>query len=658
MSDRGTMKHLIMGTAGHIDHGKTTLIKKLTGIDCDTHKEEKTRGITIYLGFSHLDLPDGNAIGIVDVPGHSDFINTMIAGAAGIDFVLLVIAADAGIMPQTKEHLNIMTVLGIKKGIIVLTKTDLVEAEYLSLIEEDISELTENTFLADTDIIKFSSVTDSGLPEIKKAIQNIVTEVESKSSDKSFRLNIDRFFTIQGFGLVVTGTVLDGRVDKNSKLILLPGTQKVKIRKMERHGVEIDTLFAGDRGSLNITGITKDEIERGMLLTDSFIQGTKMIDARLTLFPDTPKLTLWSQCILLHGTNQYEVRIHLLDKDELLPDDSALVQIHLPKSLFARFGDKFIIRNSSADTTLGGGNIIDIHPLHHRRRTKKLLAGLDKIADGGLDELISAEVRKNLLPVSHKYIATTFNIPEAEVIKTISESSVEDIIVLNAGDLLCLSDSQRHYKMQNKVVRHLQTYHKHNPIDELGKTSDELLGLLGKERNEVSEKYMIALLNELVELNRIKKIKNTFVLYEHEVVFNDKMKRQLVFLEDYLKNSGLKVPLMSELLPAAENIGLDETMLKQMLHLLVFRGKAYRIENNYIHTTIVDSIRIKLLKKLSTIKEGLTVAEFRDLIDGNRKICLLLLARYDTEGITIRAGDYRIISEKGRKFLAENCLIK
>jgi selenocysteine-specific elongation factor len=666
------MKHLIMGTAGHIDHGKTTLIKALTGFDCDTHKEEKERGITIYLGFSHYTLKNGNKIGIVDVPGHSDFINNMIAGAAGIDFVLLVIAADSGIMPQTREHLEIMSKLGIAKGIIIITKTDLVEKEYLQLIEEEVKELTAGTFLAEAQMIKYSAKTNEGIDELKEALERVETEITERSNREVFRLYLDRVFNLTGFGNIVNGTVQSGFITKDVKLYLLPKAEAVKIRRMERYGSEVAELTAGDRGSINLTGIDKSSIKRGMLLTDRLLQGTRLIDAKIILFSEAKNLNLWSQCLFLHGTEQYEVKIHLLDRDILKSGEEAIVQIHFPRNLYACHGDRFIIRNSSADVTLGGGEIIDLRPLHHRRRTERLIEGLQKILFGRPVELIAAEVRKNVYPLSMEQLASTFNKPVDELNGIVSSSLPEDIIVLSSKDKVFLQEKRRFVKMRNKIVNHLTTFHKNNPLEEEGRSLDELLGLFGKERDQQLENYLDILLRDMESQQVLRRVSNksdnkdisvksfsaqetrkkdTWVLFSHRVKYTKELSEQIEFVEKYLKDSEMKTPLMSELKPAAEKKMIDEKLLYQILKLLVYRNKAYRIEDNFIHSDIVDNCRKQMLKALTEKNEGITVAEFRDLVKGNRKICLLLLARFDGEAITIRKGDYRIITEKGRRIL-------
>jgi selenocysteine-specific elongation factor len=324
------MKHLIMGTAGHVDHGKTSLVKALTRIDCDTHVEEKKRGITIHLGFAHLDLGDGETLGIVDVPGHKDFIHTMVGGASGIDFVLLVIAADSGIMPQTREHLNIMRILGIKRGIIVLTKADLVDTELLAMVREEVRELVAGTFLENAPMVDVSAKTGAGLEALQDAIRTLVQQSEAKPEAGVFRLFVDRIFTVSGFGTVVTGSVLSGKVRTGDTLYLLPGKEDgYRVRRLERHGAEVSEIVAWDRSSINLVGLEKADFRRGMLLSDRLLRASTMIDARLEIYEPEVALGHWSQVIFHVGTHEQQARLHLLDKDKLKAGETALVQIHL-----------------------------------------------------------------------------------------------------------------------------------------------------------------------------------------------------------------------------------------------------------------------------------------------------------------------------------------
>jgi len=317
------MRHIIMGTAGHIDHGKTALIKALTGIDCDTHRQEKARGITINLGFAHYQLAGGDTIGIVDVPGHRNFVRTMVNGASGIDFALLAVAADDGIMPQTREHLQILEVLNVRAGLVAVTKIDLVEPELADIAVEEVNELIEGTFLTGCPIVKVSSATGEGIDALKDAIVDVAGGLEDRPAGEIFRLFVDRIFTVAGFGTVVTGSVIGGALSVGAKAYLLPGAKELRVRRLERHGKETEIVRAGDRASLNLVGLDREDFQRGMIIADRPLRSTTMIDARLRLFEHARSLELWSRAIFHLGTYEQQVRVHLIDHDKLMAGEAA-----------------------------------------------------------------------------------------------------------------------------------------------------------------------------------------------------------------------------------------------------------------------------------------------------------------------------------------------
>ncbi len=646
------MKHLIMGTAGHIDHGKTTLIEKLTGFNCDTHKEEQLRGITIHLGFSHLDLPSGNSIGIVDVPGHADFVNTMVSGASGIDFVMLVIAADGGVMPQTREHLQIIRTLGIEKGVIVLTKIDLVDDELLEFAEIDIRELVEDTAFENAPIVKVSAKTGEGIPELIEQLEAMTEDIPERESGEIFRMYIDRIFNIPGHGTIVNGSVISGELNRSANVYLLPTGDKLRARRLERHGGEVQHISTGDRASMNLVGLDIDQYKRGMLVSDRILPSTRMIDARLTLYDHAKALELWSQVIFLLGTYAGQARIHLIDKDRLSGGETAIVQIHLESPAVLMHGDKFVIRNSSSDLTLGGGEVIDAHPLHHRRRPEELVRKLQEVVDGGIPELIAAEVRKRLSPVTGDELATLLNRTGSEIEKALAGDLPDDIILLSTPTNVYLLERKKYDKLRLRILRYLNTYHKRNPLDEGGRPFEELMGIFGVHRNTTAEAVMQLVLEQLEAENELKRVGHTWALKSHDVKLSPRDIEQIDFIENYMHGSGMHTPLWSEMVPAALDKGIDELKLKQIMQLLVFRNKAYNLDGNFIHTSIVDDSRRILLEHLVEHEEGATVATFRDLIDGNRKICLLMINKFDREGITVRKGDYRLITQRGRDILA------
>jgi len=640
------VKHLIMGTAGHVDHGKTALIKALTGIDCDTHKEEKKRGITINLGFAYMELIPGQSIGIVDVPGHRDFVHTMVGGASGIDFVLMVIAADSGVMPQTREHLRIMDILGIKHGLIALTKFDLIDdPDLLELSMEDIREFVKGTFLENAPILPVSAKTKQGLETLKENIAHITGHVKEKPGDGIFRMFIDRVFSVSGFGTVVTGSVISGCLKVKDKAYLLPGKAKeLQVRRLERHGKEVDSVKAGDRASVNLVGLEKTDARKGMIIADRILNETLILDARLEFFENESKagLGLWSRVIFHAGTFETQARVHLIDKNKLAPGESALVQVHLQEPCVLGYGDRFVLRNSSGDTTLGGGMVIDAAPLFHRRRPEKLINKMITAAEGKLPELIAAEVRKSIGPVSAGDIAFRLNVSVPEIEARIGKKLPQDILKYEgkSGVYLFTRDGQE--KMSRGIMDAVTAFREQNPLVERGAAFNEIKGRLHIDKSG-GEEVLKQILEKLTRNGTLIQKDQTWMIAGHGGTNTRGMESHTAFFSGYLKSCNMKTPLMSEMKIEAEKRNLSEKELKQVLHNLTSGGHVYRIKDEYIHAEIVDNCREKLISAFSGRGEGFTVAEFRDLVGGNRKICLLLLAQYDAELLTKRTGDLRII---------------
>lgn len=647
------MKHLIMCTAGHIDHGKTSIIKALTGFDCDTHKEEKQRGITIHLGFTHLKINDELDISIIDVPGHKNFVNTMISGANGIDFVLLIIAADSGIMPQTREHIQIMQALGIKKGIVVVNKIDLVSSDLLQLLEEDIQDFLKDTFLENSDIVYVSAKNNVGVDLLKQQIFLLADSLNSANTNGLFRQYIDRSFQVKGFGTVITGTVLSGVYNINEPLFLLPKNKEVKIRRIEKHAHEVSRIQKGDRASINLMNVDQNDLEKSALLSSVPYDFSSLVDAEIKLFVDTKDLPIWTQAYLISGTFEAQVKIHLIDKDTIKGGEKALVQIHLEKKSPLIYNDIFILRSSDGERSLGSGRVIDNHPLHHRRRTEKLISSLKKLAIADDTFLYAYSALKKIFPVSVSEI-------QHELLKNNLEQMIdfnslpEELIVSELNQSTYLWHMAQYNRYSNRLIRSLQTWHKNNPLDKNGKTLDELSGLFKDyplDKKNIAAKWII---QQLTKQNIIEKRENTFSLKSHKVVFSVQMNQALQWLETFIKNCRMQTPLMSEMLHKSKYHGIDEKFLKQLLTYLLRKKKVYYVDDNYIYAPIVDQCRIKLMQYLTDHTEGITVSAFRDLIDGNRKIALLLLAIFDIEAIVRRDGDYRFITEKGKEYLLNN----
>ncbi len=636
-------KHLILGTAGHVDHGKTELIKALTGFDCDTHKQEKERGITINLGFSHLDLPNGNSIGIVDVPGHVDFIKTMVAGAAGIDLVLLIIAADEGVMPQTEEHLQIMQMLQIKYGLIVLTKIDLVDEELLALSKDEIKEFTSDTFLKNAPILEVSSRSKKGIPELITSIIELCEKVNVKDSAGIFRMYIDRFFSKKGFGTIVNGSVISGSISRKDNIYLLPAHKELRIRALQHHGEEVEKIFAGDRASLNITGAKHEEIQTGMALSDSLIQASDLIDVKVTIFADR-HLGNWSNVIFLFGANRLFAKMHLLNKESLEKRQTSLAQIYLPQKIIVQFGDKFVIRNSSGDLTLGGGSVVDPYPLHHRRKRRKQIRIVEGIASGNLEEIIWAEVNKVNRAISHTEISQMINQTPQEIAEFIKKNAVRDIVVFWDENELVFLTEKLWKKYQQKILKQLAIHHQQNPLLENGLTSKEMKSFFSREKKKNAEIVLENILSELANHHKIEKIGESWKLAKHKIQIKAKLRSRLNEIETYFKQNG-------ELAHSFQNIRkefpkISENMLKQMLSYFFEQKILSVLEGKYFLSSFLKQAENVLRSYLDKHPEGIRLSEFRDLLSTNRTTAILLLEYFDGIGMTLRKDEFRVLKNK------------
>jgi len=653
-----------MGTAGHIDHGKTSLIKVLTDVDCDTHEEEKRRGITINLGFSALNLPGGESLGIIDVPGHKDFINTMVGGACGIDLVLLVIAADSGIMPQTVEHINIVTALGINKGVVALTKTDLVDDELIEMARYEISDYLENTSLKGSPVVGISCVTGKGKPELIQAIENVVSLIEPEEPDGIFRMYIDRIFTIKGFGNVVTGSVSGGSIETGKDVFLLPGeNKKLRIRSMERHGVPVEKVVAGDRAAINLIGLKNEDFERGMLISEKQLRTTSMVDAKISLFNDDISLNLWSNVIFISGTFECTARVHLLNKDICEGGDEAIVQMHLSKDAVLLNKDRFIIRNSSGEITLGGGFVIDSNPLHHKKRTTELIETLTQLAAGSssensIVEIINTELKKEFRP------HTVSEIVEKLHLKTDDMPDDKDIVSSGfciyrsaEGDILINFNYEK--VLKNKVVKILQEYHNKFPIFHHGLETNEVIGKLGLSKIKAGKPYLDFLLAKMKSEKLIDAFRNTWIIAGHKAVMDKQTREEIQWLENEILRYDTGKPVLSEIEELAASKNITKQKIKMYLSNLVSEGKVRFFQNDFIHTSVLDHFRLQLLKELSTKETGLEIEEFKEIIGGTKRFRALLADIYEAEKIIAvqRGADVEtriMITQNGKKLLHES----
>lgn len=654
------MRHLIMGTAGHVDHGKTSLIKALTNIDCDTHKEEKERGITINLGFSHIDLPSGNSLGIIDVPGHKDFINTMVGGACGIDFVLLVIAADSGVMPQTIEHFNIIRALKVKKAIIVLNKIDLVDEELAELAKMEIMEWLEDTEFKDSPIVGVSSTSGQGLDELIKEIDLLIPHLSDKKQDNFFRMFVDRIFTVKGMGSVVTGSVLNGEISMGKDLFLLPGRkQKLRIRSIERHGKATEKVVSGDRAAFNLTGLKTEDFKRGMLLSNKEMEATKMIDAHIVMFENAMDMGVWSTVLFHSGTFESQGRMHLLNKDKVKPGDEAIVQIILEKESVLINKDKFILRNTSGDKSIAGGIIIDAQALHHRKRTPKLINDVELLAsgilnEGNIRELIKIELKKEKLPLSIIELGDRLHKTREEILEEAEGLNNISFYKNEKTELLLLASLDEFYQAQ--VLDYIKEHHEKNNILKQGLEENELYGKLGFTKNPVAKAYLSLLMNKLNSDGKIKAYHNTWALSHHLVEIDAKTKQDLDWLEFTIKEYGMKKPVYKDINTDAQEKKISIERLKLYYKYLMIEGVFIHYKEDYLHIQNVDEIRQKVLSFLQSNDEGYYIKEIRDETGLTKKLAPIILELYKDEGL-ITTSDYSkgsfnsVITEKGKNTL-------
>lgn len=619
------MRYIILGTAGHIDHGKSALVKALTGIDPDRLKEEKERGITIDLGFADLTFPDGLTVGIVDVPGHERLVRNMLAGAGGIDLVLFVIAADEGIMPQSSEHLSICNLLKIKSGLIAVTKADLVEKEWLDLIVGEVRNFIKNTFIENADIIPVSSKTGFNIELLKEKIREAALKVEQKSAKGLFRLPIDRVFTLKGFGTIVTGTAISGGISIDEPVEILPANIKSRVRGLQSHGRPIEKAYAGQRVAINLQGVEKEELRRGdSVVVPKRFTPTKALDAKVELLSDAPSLKSKSLVHFHLNTSEVIARVILYGKDELNPDESCYCQFRLQEPIVSMSGDRYIIRRFSPVITIGGGEVLDPSPLRKRRGAIEDLIVFRK---DSLDEKISMKVQQSgLYGISPLALEGWINADIHEIkdsIRTLKGREllfeIEDILIhKTAFDTL-----------KERLYQVLNDFHMRNPLKP-GMTKEELKAYL-KVDTKLFE-GLITLLEDIVIDREIIRLKSFSAALSQA---DETLKRTIIKL---LEKAGFQPPTKEEL---SQSLKLDQKHLSDILKLMTNDGSLVRINDSMYITISFYRKMMDSLRDFFNKKTGMTVAEFRDILSTTRKYALPFLEYLDSNKITLRVGDIR-----------------
>jgi len=634
------MKQVILGTAGHIDHGKTSLIKALTDIDTDRLKEEKERGITIELGFAHLKLPSGELLGIVDVPGHEKFVKNMVAGATGIDLVALIIAADEGIMPQTREHMEICELLDIKNGLVVLTKTDMVEADWLELVREDVTAYLSGTFLEKAPLIDVSSVTGDGLDDLIKAIDEIVKVIPKRDPGNFFRLPIDRVFTMKGFGTVVTGTTISGSINTGDDVTVYPQKLSSRIRGIQVHNNETDQASAGLRTAINLHGAEKAQIRRGNILAaKNSLRSTYMVDVELELLPDSPRTLKNRAKARFHtGTSEIISTVVLLDRDELEKGDTCYGQIRLGEPTAVLPGDRFILRSYSPVRTIGGGKILNALPLKKKRFSKAVLSELALLNSGTLEEKTELFTRMGRFQGRNRdEIQFLTNSGKKNLDESINTLLAKKRIIQYNKENGTHIHPEYLEKAINEIVSTLTEYHNEFPL-KAGLFKEELRSRTIGSRNQRLFNFIIS---QLIRDNTVVQEKELLRLKGHKVALaSDQETIRQQIEEAYLKG-GLQPPYFKEL-----NNKLSENRGSDVLEVMVKDGILIKVkEDLYFHRDIIDNLKNRLIAFLKE-KGEISTPQFKEMTGVSRKYTIPIIEYFDRSHVTVRVGDNRVLRKR------------
>lgn len=634
------MQNVIVGTSGHVDHGKTCLIKALSGIDTDRLKEEQKRGITIELGFANLPNDEGLHIGIIDVPGHEKFVKNMLAGIGGIDLVLLVIALDEGVMPQTVEHFEILKMLHIRQGIIVFTKSDLVDEDWAEMVEEDVSALVEGSFLENADRIRVSAYTGENIDALKTMILDKVRGVGMRRSEPElFRLPIDRVFTMEGFGTVITGTLLEGSCKAGEDVMVYPEERLIKIRGIQSHGQKEEAAYAGQRTAINLANVKKEDLERGQVLAaPGTLTNSIFLDAKVTLFKTTGRqLRNGDRVHVNYGSAQTIAKAVLLDKDSIGAGESAYVQLRFDEPIAVKRGDRFIIRFYSPVETFGGGIILDACPGKHKRHQEELIHALTIRETGTDDEILELVLKEESIhfPSVHD-LASKLNWNDAETEKRMEGlKKQKKALSLNDGNFFHKDFWER---VTEKTKDLLAAFHKANPIAS-GMEKEEFKSRILDSFYLKDYKKGDVILNELIKRGIMTTSGSTVAVAGFSAQYSDAHSdMRNVLLQTYMA-AGFEAPATDDVMAKFK----DKKQAKQVLNDLFKEGTlvklnpgAYLYKDHYAKA-------MELLRKHYAAHDTMSLAEFRDLMGTSRKYVLLFLDHLDQQKITKLQGDVRVL---------------
>ena len=629
------MKNIIVGTAGHIDHGKTTLIKALTGRNTDRWEEEQRRGITIDLGFTYFDLKNGDRVGIIDVPGHEKFINNMVAGVVGMDLVLLVVAADEGIMPQTREHMDILGLLGIKKSILVINKCDLVDEEWLELVEEEIQEELEGTFLEGAPVVKVSAATGQGLDELTDTIQQLMSdEVVAKDTQTIPRLPIDRAFTLSGFGTIITGTLISGTITREDVLEMYPIGKECKIRNIQVHGQNQDKCYAGQRVAINLSNVKKKEIRRGCVLAPkNSMKNTDLLDVKLKVLEDSMRiLTNHERLHLYTGTSEILCRAVLLDKEQIGPGEEGLVQLRLEEEIAVKRGDRFVVRFYSPMETIGGGIVLEPNPVRKKRFDAQAIEELKKKESGSLGDVMELQIKEHgdtMITLAELAKVMAHSVDELkEYLEELEESGTIFVFQMKKDTYLWHRDSE--FAVRQKIEETLQKYHSEHPYRYGMKKAEIHNTFLKKIKPHIFDAYIERMTGENVYGRR----EEYLSLPGYEVPKDAMYLQTEKLIEDTFEKAGYDFVRFSEI-----DFGkIPRQTAEDVVLMMIDEGKILRInEEMFTMKHLMDEAKEKIQNHLKE-ENLITIAQVRDMFSTSRKSAKPILEYMDSIKVTKKTG--------------------
>lgn len=621
--------NFVIATAGHVDHGKTTLIKALSGVDTDTTREEKERGLTINLGFTFMTLPDGEEVGIVDVPGHERFVKNMLAGVASIDLVLLVIDVNEGIMPQTIEHSSILRLLGVENYIIVLTKVDDADPELEEIVLEDIRERFQGTPLEAAPIVATDAVSGTGIDTLKVTIQEKLRHLTEKESDLPPRLNVDRAFSVKGFGTVVTGTLVDGPLTVGDELYAYPDNKKTKIRNIQIHNKDQKHAYPGNRTALNLTNVTVEEMERGTVLSGVPLEGSYMLDVKAECLPESPyALELWDRVHVHVGSAEVLARLVPIDKEKIAQGDSGYLQLRLEEQVHVKKGDHFILRSYSPVYTVGGGTILEEEPEKHKRFNADVIHTLKVKETGDLAQILLDFLnRRSSALTSKKEMMQYLNVEQKQVDEAIAALTAQEQLMTFGPQYMSVAKFET---FKGQILALLADYHHAYPV-RMGMPLEELRSKF----KAVSAKELDQLLKQLREDQRIVVENGRARLYDFVYQLDAKSQQERDTMEETLKAAQMTPPEKATLTHGDPRL---EELFNSMIGSEVFQLD----RNVYVHMDTYRAAKQFVIDYLSEHDE-MSLGEFRDAWQTSRKYGMAFLEHLDAIGVTKRVGDVRVL---------------